>query len=63
MSEITWYGHSAFKISTADVSVLIDPFFSPVSQMSVEKLGHVDMVLVTHDSMIPYYGERCIMLV
>ena len=49
MSEITWYGHSAFKISTADVSVLIDPFFSPASQMSVEKLGHVDMVLVTHD--------------
>lgn len=49
MSEITWYGHSAFKISTPQAHVLIDPFFTPASGVTVESLGPVDMVLVTHD--------------
>ena len=31
MSEITWYGHSAFKISGGGASVVIDPFFAPSS--------------------------------
>ena len=26
MSDITWFGHSAFKISTPDARVIIDPF-------------------------------------
>jgi len=26
--KLTWYGHSAFKIETGDVSILIDPFLS-----------------------------------
>ena len=49
MSEITWYGHSAFKISAPQAHVLIDPFFTPASGVTVESLGPVDMVLVTHD--------------
>lgn len=49
MSEITWYGHSAFKISAPQAHVLIDPFFTPASGVTVESLGPVDMLLVTHD--------------
>lgn len=49
MSEITWYGHSAFKISAPQAHALIDPFFTPASGVNVESLGPVDMVLVTHD--------------
>ncbi|MDR3319731.1 MAG: metal-dependent hydrolase [Desulfovibrio sp.] len=56
MSELTWYGHSAFKItsvlSSGSVSVLIDPFFTPDSGMTADnadKTGPIDMVLVTHD--------------
>ncbi|MDR1777298.1 MAG: metal-dependent hydrolase [Desulfovibrio sp.] len=48
MTEITWYGHSAFKISSSgDVTVVVDPFFT--SGMSAEKIRQADMVLVTHD--------------
>ncbi len=49
MSEITWYGHSAFKISAPQAHVVIDPFFTPASGVTVESLGPVDMLLVTHD--------------
>ena len=49
MSEITWYGHSAFNISAPQAHVLIDPFFTPASGVTVESLGPVDMLLVTHD--------------
>lgn len=49
MSEITWYGHSAFKISTPEVQVMIDPFFTPASGLGPEGPGAVDLVLVTHD--------------
>ena len=49
MSEITWYGHSAFKISAPQAHVLVDPFFAPASGVTVESLGAVDLVLVTHD--------------
>ena len=49
MSEVTWYGHSAFKISAPQAHVLIDPFFTPASGVTVESLGPVDMLLVTHD--------------
>ena len=49
MSEITWYGHSAFKISAPQAHVVIDPFFTPASGVNAESLGPVDMVLVTHD--------------
>lgn len=49
MSEITWYGHSAFKISSTRAHVLIDPFFPPASGVSADNVGPVDMLLVTHD--------------
>ncbi|WP_165175113.1 metal-dependent hydrolase [Desulfovibrio sp. ZJ369] len=49
MSEITWYGHSAFKISAPQAHVLIDPFFTPASGVNADNAGPVDMLLVTHD--------------
>ena len=47
MSEITWYGHSAFGITCGDAAVVIDPFF----HASPEGLRprKADLVLVTHD--------------
>lgn len=49
MSELTWYGHSAFKISCDDVKVLVDPFFAPNGKFIWKDAGAVDMVLVSHD--------------
>lgn len=49
MSDITWFGHSAFKISTPDARVIIDPFFAPSAGVTVDDAGDVDIVLVTHD--------------
>lgn len=51
MTEITWYGHSAFKISDGAVSVLIDPFLddNPTCPAKAQSVGPVDIVLVTHD--------------
>ncbi|MBQ9406038.1 MAG: metal-dependent hydrolase [Desulfovibrio sp.] len=49
MSDITWYGHSAFKIATTGAQVLLDPFFPPSCGCSVKDVGAVDLVLVTHD--------------
>lgn len=51
--QITWYGHSNFLISTPEVSILIDPFFSGNTSCPLPDKGWkdlaVDMVLVTHD--------------
>ena len=51
MSEITWLGHSAFKICCNNVTVLIDPFLdgNPTCPVSAANIGPVDLVLVTHD--------------
>ena len=49
MSDITWFGHSAFKISAPDAQVIIDPFFAPSARVSSSAAGDVDIVLVTHD--------------
>lgn len=49
MNEITWYGHSAFKISGSGVHVLVDPFFAASPSVDASTVGPVDMVLVTHD--------------
>ncbi len=47
--KITYYGHSAFKLSGGGVSVLIDPWLSnPLLQTPVEQVGQVDVILVTH---------------
>jgi L-ascorbate metabolism protein UlaG (beta-lactamase superfamily) len=46
---ITFYGHAAFKLTGAGVTVLIDPWLSnPLLTTSVEKLGKVDVILLTH---------------
>ena len=49
MSNITWFGHSAFKISASDAQVIIDPFFAPSTGVSAAAAGDADIVLVTHD--------------
>ena len=49
MSDITWFGHSAFKISNQDVHVVIDPFLAPQYGFSVDDVGRADLVLLTHD--------------
>lgn len=49
MSDITWFGHSAFKISAPGARVVIDPFFAPGSGCSEADAGEADIVLVTHD--------------
>ncbi|MBM4294928.1 MAG: metal-dependent hydrolase [Deltaproteobacteria bacterium] len=46
---VTFYGHAAFKLSGAGVTVLIDPWLSnPLLQTPVEQVGKVDLILVTH---------------
>ncbi len=48
---ITWHGHSNFQISTNDVSILIDPFFTnnPTCKTSWDAINPPDIVLITHD--------------
>ena len=46
---ITFLGHSAFKLSGDGVNVLIYPWLSnPLLNTPVEKVGPVDLILVTH---------------
>jgi L-ascorbate metabolism protein UlaG (beta-lactamase superfamily) len=52
-TQLTWYGHAAFKIKTATGKILlIDPWITnPASARGEEelaKLGRVDLVLITH---------------
>ncbi|MEP6936847.1 MAG: metal-dependent hydrolase [Chthoniobacterales bacterium] len=52
-TELTWYGHAAFKITTpAGKIILIDPWLTnPLNKNGKEdiaKLGKVDLILVTH---------------
>ena len=51
MALITWLGHSAFKISSNNVTVLVDPFLdgNPTCTTAAKDIGPVDIVLVTHD--------------
>lgn len=53
MSSITWYGHSAFVISSEvdgeRRSLCVDPFLTPASGTDADGLGPLDIVLVTHD--------------
>lgn len=52
--ELQWYGQSAFKITTPENKViLIDPFITqnpvtPEKLKNLDKLGNIDLVLVTH---------------
>ncbi|MBM4284012.1 MAG: metal-dependent hydrolase [Deltaproteobacteria bacterium] len=46
---ITFYGHAAFKVAGAGVSVVIDPWLSnPLLTTPVDQVGKVDFILVTH---------------
>ena len=46
---VTFYGHSAFKLTDGKVSVLIDPWLSnPLLYTPLEQVGKVDLILVTH---------------
>ena len=53
-AELQWFGHAAFKITSPGGKViLIDPFITknpktPSGLKDLEKLGPVDLVLVTH---------------
>ncbi|MDR1856133.1 MAG: metal-dependent hydrolase [Desulfovibrio sp.] len=49
MSQITWYGHSAFLLAANGVSVMIDPFLAGAGGVTAASLPHVDILLVTHD--------------
>ncbi|MET1415185.1 metal-dependent hydrolase [Roseibium sp. HPY-6] len=51
--QLTWYGHSAFKIEFADTSILFDPFLngnpSFPQDLSVDQVGEgVTHVILTH---------------
>jgi L-ascorbate metabolism protein UlaG (beta-lactamase superfamily) len=52
--ELKWFGQSAFKITTPGGKViLIDPFITknpktPAALKDLSKLGHIDLILVTH---------------
>ena len=51
---VTFYGHSAFKLSGGGLTVVIDPWLSnPLLNTPVEKVGKVDLILVTHG-----HGDR-----
>lgn len=52
--EITWLGHSAFRIVTSEPDskvVLIDPFLdgNPTASAGSASMDRVDVILVTHD--------------
>jgi L-ascorbate metabolism protein UlaG (beta-lactamase superfamily) len=49
--QITWYGHSAFRLDFADKHVLIDPFFTGNPAFSGDRadaISGVTHILVTH---------------
>jgi L-ascorbate metabolism protein UlaG (beta-lactamase superfamily) len=52
-TELTWFGHSAFKLVTPSGKVLlIDPWIAnpanPAGKETVEKIDKVDLILLTH---------------
>lgn len=49
MATITWFGHSAFKITSNSKNVLIDPFLAFSKKYNAENCGEADLILVTHD--------------
>ena len=53
-AEVQWFGQAAFKITTPGGKVIvIDPFITknpktPAAHKDLAKIGHVDLILVTH---------------
>ena len=63
-SRLVWFGHSAFFLQIDDVTILIDPMLGQVAAphpwlgtkrfskdlpLEIEKLPHVDVVVISHD--------------
>lgn len=50
MNTLTWHGHSAFAITTPNLTILIDPWFdgNPAAKTKAADI-EADLVLVTHD--------------
>ena len=47
--QLTWYGHSAFKLESGEHSVLIDPFISGNPSASVDAADvNAETILLTH---------------
>jgi len=49
--EITWFGHSNFRIKAADATLFIDPFFvgNPSAVTEYKDVEECNLILVTHD--------------
>lgn len=49
--QLTWYGHSNFRLEQGGAAFLIDPFFegNPTAPVSYDAVGRLDAVLLTHD--------------
>ncbi|BCS87698.1 metal-dependent hydrolase [Pseudodesulfovibrio sediminis] len=49
--EITWFGHSNFRLKVANATMLIDPFFvgNPTSPTTYQEIEECNLILVTHD--------------
>ncbi|MCJ2164272.1 MULTISPECIES: metal-dependent hydrolase [unclassified Pseudodesulfovibrio] len=49
--EITWFGHSNFRIKAADATLFIDPFFvgNPSATAAYTDVKECNLILVTHD--------------
>lgn len=49
--QLTWYGHSNFRIEHNGTNFLIDPFFdgNPTAPISSDAVTNVDAILLTHD--------------
>jgi L-ascorbate metabolism protein UlaG (beta-lactamase superfamily) len=48
--ELTWFGHATWRIRSGDKSIVVDPFLveNPACNASLEQIGSVDLILVTH---------------
>lgn len=49
--EVTWFGHSNFRIKDGETTILIDPFFvgNPSAPTSYKDIEACDLILITHD--------------
>jgi len=49
--EVTWFGHSNFRIKNRETTILIDPFFvgNPAAPVTYKDIKEADLILVTHD--------------
>jgi len=49
-SYVRWLGHAAFELVVNTTKILIDPWISnPLSPTTMEELGKVDFLLITHN--------------